>query len=135
MTRRHPAPPEVQARWRDTGIWTDETLLDRLASVDGTKLAIIEARNGRAFFPKELEGVGTGFCELPEGAVTSDAPAENEYIAGAFFKNNSRLLVLQGFSGGELEKTGSKCGNYYWEWTGSTLRRVAFKAGKSTMTP
>ena len=27
----HPAPPEVQAEWRALGVWTDETLLDRLA--------------------------------------------------------------------------------------------------------
>jgi cyclohexanecarboxylate-CoA ligase len=26
----HPAPAEVQARWRDAGIWSDETLVDRL---------------------------------------------------------------------------------------------------------
>jgi cyclohexanecarboxylate-CoA ligase len=42
VTRRHPAPTDVQARWRDAGIWTDETLLDRLAAVDGTQLAIID---------------------------------------------------------------------------------------------
>jgi cyclohexanecarboxylate-CoA ligase len=42
MTRPHPAPPEVQAEWRALGVWTDETLLDRLASVDGTRLAIVD---------------------------------------------------------------------------------------------
>jgi cyclohexanecarboxylate-CoA ligase len=26
----HPAPPEVQAHWREVGAWTDETLVDRL---------------------------------------------------------------------------------------------------------
>jgi cyclohexanecarboxylate-CoA ligase len=42
MSRAHPAPPEVQARWRAQGAWTDETLLDRLARVDGDRLAIVD---------------------------------------------------------------------------------------------
>jgi cyclohexanecarboxylate-CoA ligase len=42
MTRPHPAPPEVQAEWRALGVWTDETLLDRLANVAGTSLAIVD---------------------------------------------------------------------------------------------
>ena len=42
MTRAHPAPPEVQAEWRALGVWTDETLLDRLARVDGATLAIVD---------------------------------------------------------------------------------------------
>jgi cyclohexanecarboxylate-CoA ligase len=42
MTRPHPAPPEVQAQWRALGVWTDETLLDRLASVDGDRLAVVD---------------------------------------------------------------------------------------------
>jgi len=42
MTRSHPAPPEVQAEWRAAGAWTDETLLDRLAKADGTRLAIVD---------------------------------------------------------------------------------------------
>jgi len=42
MTGSHPAPPEVQAGWRALGAWTDETLLDRLARVDGTSLAVVD---------------------------------------------------------------------------------------------
>ncbi len=42
MTRSHPAPPEVQEEWRALGAWTDETLLDRLARVDGDALAIVD---------------------------------------------------------------------------------------------
>ncbi len=42
MTGLHFAPPEVQARWRALGVWTDETLLDRLARVDGASLAIVD---------------------------------------------------------------------------------------------
>lgn len=98
-------------------------------------LAIIDARNGKVFFPKELEGVGSGFCELPEGPVTTDAPAENEYWAQTYFKNDSRLLVIQGFKAGDLNNSRSKCGNYYWEWTGTALRQVGFKPGKRTDAP
>lgn len=29
--------------------------------------AIIDARNGKVFFPRELEGVGGGLCDLPDG--------------------------------------------------------------------
>jgi cyclohexanecarboxylate-CoA ligase len=42
MTSRHPAPPEVQAEWRALGAWTGESLLDRLAAVDPTNLAIVD---------------------------------------------------------------------------------------------
>jgi cyclohexanecarboxylate-CoA ligase len=39
---RHPAPVDVQARWRARGVWTDETLLDRLAAADGAHVAIVD---------------------------------------------------------------------------------------------
>jgi cyclohexanecarboxylate-CoA ligase len=42
MNRAHPAPPEVRAEWRARGVWTDETLLDRLALADGAHLAIVD---------------------------------------------------------------------------------------------
>ena len=42
MTRQHPAPAELRARWRDAGVWTDETLLDRLASADGAHCALVD---------------------------------------------------------------------------------------------
>jgi cyclohexanecarboxylate-CoA ligase len=32
----------MQTRWRADGIWTDETLLDRLAAVDGAHVAIVD---------------------------------------------------------------------------------------------
>jgi cyclohexanecarboxylate-CoA ligase len=32
----------LQARWRAAGIWTDETLLDRLAAVDGAHVAVVD---------------------------------------------------------------------------------------------
>ena len=38
----HPLPADVQAHWRAGGIWTDETLLDRLDAADGAQLAIVD---------------------------------------------------------------------------------------------
>jgi cyclohexanecarboxylate-CoA ligase len=38
----HVAPPELQAVWRRQGIWTEETLLDRLASAHGEHVAIVD---------------------------------------------------------------------------------------------
>jgi hypothetical protein len=99
--------------------------------------AIIDARNGSVFFPKEFEGVGYGFCELPDNAIPSDAPPE----AGkggegpVFHKTNSRMVLLIGFPGGGLDHQRAKCGNYFYEWTGARLRRIKFVAGKRTDTP
>lgn len=98
-------------------------------------LAIIDARTGIAYFPKELSGVGIGFCDGPGGDVASDAPAESDTLAGVYYKQDSRLLVLQGFKGGDLNRKNSGCGNYYWEWTGNRLKQVAFVPGKRTDTP
>jgi cyclohexanecarboxylate-CoA ligase len=47
MTRAHPAPPEVRARWRAEGVWTDETLLDRLAAAGGAHLALVDGDTRR----------------------------------------------------------------------------------------
>ncbi len=42
MIRAHPAPPEVQQGWRAAGVWTDETLLDRLAHADAAHVAVVD---------------------------------------------------------------------------------------------
>jgi len=42
VTRSHPVPPEVQAEWRTAGAWTDESLCDRFAAVDGAGLAVVD---------------------------------------------------------------------------------------------
>jgi cyclohexanecarboxylate-CoA ligase len=39
---RHPAPVDVQERWRARGIWTSETLVDRLERAPGEQLAIVD---------------------------------------------------------------------------------------------
>jgi hypothetical protein len=99
------------------------------------QLVIVNARNGRVYFPRELEGVGFGFCDLARGPVTPDAPVESDVMSGTYFKPDSRLLVIQGYKGGELNRSNAKCGTYYFEWTGTRLRQVHFVAGKRTLTP
>jgi len=42
VTRAHPAPAELQARWRAQRIWTDEPLLDRLGAAGGDTIAIVD---------------------------------------------------------------------------------------------
>jgi cyclohexanecarboxylate-CoA ligase len=42
VTRAHPAPAELRARWRAQGIWTDETLLDRLDAADPSHRALVD---------------------------------------------------------------------------------------------
>ncbi|MDX6694373.1 MAG: hypothetical protein QOF02_1976 [Blastocatellia bacterium] len=85
--------------------------------------AIIDARNGRVFFPPVLEGAGSGFCDLPD---------ETEPLV---YKANSRLLVLSGFKGGDLDREDGQCGVYYLEWTGANFRQVGFEKKKRIETP
>lgn len=99
--------------------------------------AIIDARNGAVFFPEQLEGVGFGFCELPKNAFPTDAPPEagEDGEGPVFHKTNSRMILLTGFTGGGLDDSRSKCGNYFFEWTGTRLRQVKFIPGKRTDRP
>ncbi|MDQ3818749.1 MAG: hypothetical protein M3362_13865 [Acidobacteriota bacterium] len=85
--------------------------------------AIIDARSGRVFFPRELAGAGFGFCDLPDDA---------EPIV---FRPDSRLVILSGFKGGDLEKDNSPCGVYYLEWTGTKLREIKFLQKKRREMP
>ena len=85
--------------------------------------AIIDARNGRVFFPNELAGAGFGFCDLPAD------------IEPLVYKRNSRLLVLNGFKGGDLGRENGKCGIYYLEWTGTRFRQVKLVQKTRTDTP
>jgi hypothetical protein len=80
--------------------------------------AIIDARNGRVFFPRILAGAGFGYCELPD---------DTEPIVS---QAGSRLLVLNGFKGGDLEKKNAPCGVYYLEWTGTNFKQVKFEKKK-----
>jgi hypothetical protein len=85
--------------------------------------AIIDARNGAVFFPDQLEGSGFGFCDLPD---------DTEPIV---YRANSRLLVLSGFKGGDLNLQNGRCGIYYLEWTGTKFKQVKFVEKKRTDTP
>jgi hypothetical protein len=85
--------------------------------------AIIDARNGRVFFPTQLAGAGFGFCELPD---------DTEPMV---YKADSRLLVLNGFKGGDLESENAPCGIYYLEWTGRNFKQVRFVKKKRVATP
>ena len=83
-----------------------------------SQTAIIDARNGKVYFPRELEGAGFGYCELPDAteAIVSRA--------------DSRLLILNGFKGGDLSVENAPCGIYYLEWTGTKFRQVKFEEKK-----
>ncbi len=88
-----------------------------------SETAIIDARNGRVFFPDILEGATFGFCEFGDA---------DEPIA---YKPNSRLFILNGFKAGELDKPNSKCGIFYLEWTGTAFRQVKFVEKKRIEMP
>lgn len=75
---------------------------------------IIDARNGNVYFPRELEGYGYALQEW-EG---TDEPLE--------FKASSKLLILRGYTGGELNKDKPSGGIHYFIWNGSTLKRIKF---------
>lgn len=98
--------------------------------------AIIDARTGRVFFPKEFEGVGFGFCDLPKNAMPGDTPKTTEDNNGPLYsKANSRMVVLTGFTGGGIDNRRAKCGNFFFEWTGTMLRQLKLVPGKRTDTP
>jgi hypothetical protein len=100
--------------------------------------AIIDGRTGRVFFPREFGGVGFGFCDLPPNALPADirVPAVgDEGLGPLIFKKGSRLVILTGYTGGGIDNKRAKCGNYFFEWTGTALRQVRFVAGKRTDTP
>src|SRR5215210_6245449 len=85
--------------------------------------AIIDARNGRVFFPRVLEGAGFGFCELPDDTEPIISQAD------------SRLLILNGFKGGDLSLNNAPCGIYYLEWTGTDFKQVKFEKEKRREMP
>lgn len=98
--------------------------------------AIIDARNGRVFFPREFQGVGFGFCDLPSNGMPRDAPKTSDDSDGPIYsKPNSRMVILTGFTGGGLDNRRAKCGNYFFEWTGTALRQVKLIPGKRIDTP
>lgn len=99
--------------------------------------AIIDARNGNVFFPKEFEGVGSGLCDLPKKAIPADASPEagEDGEDPVFHKTNSRMVLLIGFTGGGIDNQRAKCGKYFFEWTGIRLRQIKLVHGERTDTP
>lgn len=85
-----------------------------------SQTAIIDARSGKVFFPDVLQEIGIGYCDLPDDFEPLVARA------------NSRLLVLSGYKGGDLDKIKTApCGIYYLEWTGTDFKQVKFVQKKN----
>ena len=80
--------------------------------------AIIDGNTGNVFFPGALEGATLGYGEL-----TNREPLE--------FKNDSRLLILNGVPGGKETGYGTR----YYEWTGQTLKLVKYEKKSGSATP
>jgi hypothetical protein len=80
--------------------------------------AIIDARNGRAYFPDELSGWTSivGDYDIPEGEELRT------------FRPDSRLLRVIGRPniGGVAEERHGPSGIYYYEWVNNRLRLVRF---------
>lgn len=79
--------------------------------------AIVDARNGRAYFPQVLDGWSVGPGTWPD---------EGEDVRT--FRTNSRLLKVMGSPRlGAYEEWGPP-GIYYYEWKNNQLRQVHFVA-------
>jgi hypothetical protein len=77
--------------------------------------AIVDARNGKAYFPQALDGWSVGPGAFPE---------EGEDVRT--FRVNSRLLKVIGSPRlGAYEEWGP-AGTYYYEWKNNRLRQVHF---------
>lgn len=74
---------------------------------------VINAKTGKIYYPKFLNNFGLGNGEWAQNLEAVD------------FKINSRLLVINGFIGGEDELNDE--GKYYLEWTGTDFKRVYFE--------
>lgn len=75
---------------------------------------IIDARNGRVYFPKEFNAFAVG-------------QGENDYKEPLQYRKNSRLLVLNGIPGtaNDDDPTGES-GTYYYEWRNNGLHLIKF---------
>jgi hypothetical protein len=81
--------------------------------------AIIDGRTGNVFFPAQLEDSTGGNGELNE-----KDPLE--------YKNNSRLLIINGHPGSNDSANG-KYGVWYYEWTGRALKLIKFVKKSETV--
>lgn len=74
---------------------------------------VIDGKTGKVYFPKSLSGFGLGY-----GDWTNNHEALE-------FKPNSKLLIINGFIGGDDERQAE--GKYYLLWTGTDFKRLAFR--------
>jgi len=84
--------------------------------------AIVDARNGNAYFPRALDGwsVAPGIYEFKD----------NEDVRT--FRANSRLLKIIGAPRLSADEKWGRGGVYYYEWVNNKLRQVHFlPAGSS----
>lgn len=78
------------------------------------QVAIINARNGSVYFPRELQGIGIG-----QGEWAYD-------IELLEYKANSRMLKLNGYDGGAQNRDEPSEGIHYYQWTGTALKKIRF---------
>ena len=76
--------------------------------------AIIDAKTGNVFFPIELRGSSFGEGEVSQG--------DDSII----FKKNSRLFILNGYTGRDNEQDKRKYGVWYFEWTGKAFKLIKY---------
>lgn len=82
---------------------------------------IIDARNGRVYFPNAFHDIGVWYDD-------------SGYIAEPVkFRKNSRLFVISGISGDQEERNDDKIwGDYYYELKGNGLGLIKFVPRKRT---
>lgn len=73
--------------------------------------ALVDLRTGRVFFPGPLQGVQGE--EWPNTQIPLG------------FRNNSRLLILNGYEPNNHGNS-ERYGNHYYVWNGSMLRKIKF---------
>ena len=87
--------------------------------------AIVDARNGNAYFPRELDGWNV------EPGVYDFADDEDVQT----FRADSRLLKIIGAPRLGAEEKWGPGGVYYYEWKNNQLRQVHFAATKKSDRP
>jgi hypothetical protein len=83
--------------------------------------AIIDAKTGNVFFPVELRGSSFGEGEVSQGDDS------------VIFKKNSRLFIINGYTGRDHEQSPRKYGVWYFEWTGKAFKLIKYVKKKEHM--
>ena len=77
--------------------------------------AIIDARTGRVYFPEEMGNIAVGVDETT--GMYYERPVE--------YRKNSRLLVVHGIPGTQIEANADRpTGDYFYEWKNNRLRFI-----------